>query len=509
MVYPSFFTIGNRIFDDYNSIWSHHMATTTSPQYWLFQTNPGVFRLQDALRAEAVETFAIKAHQPRIQPGDGVILWQTGKEAGVYALAKIVSEVGDFAFTEKEKTFFKKPPKAKDRVKIKVEYNLWNKPVTKELLPENSVFDEFYAGLPGTTFQATEAHYQTIVHLIEQLDIAAEPQPTYVPTKMFQPPLNLILYGPPGTGKTYQTVNHALSIIEKRPLSELALEDRQQLRQRFDDLVESGQIAFVTFHQAFSYEDFVEGIKPRTQEKQVVYAIEDGIFKRLVERAISNTEERFVLILDEINRGNIASIFGELITLLEPDKRQGQPEAFTTILPYSKTPLQVPVNLYLIGTMNTADRSVEALDVALRRRFTFREMLPQPELLARHPMVAGVNLEQLLTTLNQRIELLLDRNYRIGHAYFFDVGTLAELKELFGRKIIPLLQEYFFGDLGKIGLVLGKDFVIEIRQDANAAFAGFPHEYASEFAEKRLYRLRPMTELDEAAFIRIYEAGYI
>jgi len=485
------------------------MATKATPNYWLFQTNPGIFRLQDALRAEVVETFAVKAHQQRMQPGDRVILWQTGKEAGVYALAKIVSEVSAFTFTDAEKAFFKKQAEAEDRVKIQVDYNLWNKPVTKELLPDNSVFDAFYAGLPGTTFQATEAQYQTIVNLIEQLDIAAEPQPTYVPSKMFQPPLNLILYGPPGTGKTYQTVNHALSIIEKRPLIELALEDRQGLRQRFDDLSKNGQIAFVTFHQAFSYEDFVEGIKPRTQEKQVVYEIEDGIFKRLVERATRNPDERFVLILDEINRGNVASIFGELITLLEPDKRQGQPEAFTTTLPYSKMPLQVPVNLYLIGTMNTADRSVEALDVALRRRFTFREMLPQPELLARHPVVAGVNLERLLTTLNQRIELLLDRDYLIGHAYFFDVSTLAELKELFGRKIIPLLQEYFFGDLGKIGLVLGKDFVEETQQDANAAFADFPHEYASEFAEKRLYRLRSMSELDEAAFIRIYEPGYV
>lgn len=484
------------------------MAEHTDVNYWLFQANPKVFQLAQALRAEAVETFAVKAHQHRIRPSDKIILWQTGKEAGVYALATVVSEVGDWAFAEAELPFFMEQPEPAKRVKLRIEYNLWNKPVTKELLPDSKSFDEFYAGLPGTTFQATEQQYREIVQLIEQLDIAAEPQPDYLPAKLLQPPLNLILYGPPGTGKTYQTVNHALSVIENRTLEELELEERTALRQRFDDYLEKEQIQFLTFHQSFSYEDFVEGLKPKTLNGRVIYEIEDGIFKRMAQWAMANPKKRFALILDEINRGNVSSIFGDLITLIEADKRAGASEAFSVLLPYSKQRFAVPPNLYLIGTMNTADRSVEALDVALRRRFTFREMLPQPNLLKYQPVVAGVNLEQLLTTINQRIELLLDREYCIGHAYFFNVSTLADLKELFSKKIIPLLQEYFFGDLGKIGLVLGKDFIIEERHNANAIFADFSHDYASEFAEKRLYRLRNVEKLDEAAFIRIYDPAY-
>ena len=166
----------------------------------------------------------------------------------------------------------------------------------------------------------------------------------------------------------------------------------------------------------------------------------------------------YVLIIDEINRGNVSQIFGELITLIEDDKRLGNSEALEDVLPYSKEKFGVPPNLYIIGTMNTADRSVEALDAALRRRFSFEEMLPKPEVITNREkgdksIVEGINLGLVLETLNKRIELLVDKDHQIGHSYFLSVESIKDLKSAFQNKIIPLLQEYFFGDYGKIGTV--------------------------------------------------------
>ena len=221
---------------------------------------------------------------------------------------------------------------------------------------------------------------------------------------------------------------------------------------------------------------------------------------------------KYVLIIDEINRGNIPAIFGELITLLEEDKRDGRHEAVTAVLPYSKELFSVPPNLYIIGTMNTADRSAESLDIALRRRFAFTALEPQPELIAQlsdGPMAAGVDLKALLRAINERIELLLVRDYRIGHAYFLNVRTLDKLKETFQRHILPLLEEYFFNDYGKIGLVLGSAFLQEKHRGRNTdIFADFDHPFAGEFAERRAYELRPMEDLTEVDFIRIYDKAY-
>lgn len=484
------------------------MSIEKTTQYWIFQANPKVFRLKNALRYEVLQTFAVTSHKKKVQIGDKIILWQTGKGAGVYGLASITSEVMEIDISEEEAHYYKTIPET-PRVQIQVEYNLWHKPITKELLPNSTSFDQFYAGLPGTNFKATAQQYQEIVDLIQRFDVAAEPEVAYIPRKKTAHPLNLILYGPPGTGKTFQTVNHALSILEGRSLEELALEKRTALRQRYLKYVEKGQVHFVTFHQSFSYEDFVEGIKPVVKDGQVLYAIEDGIFKRLKTEA--ENFDRVVLIIDEINRGNIPSIFGELITLLEPDKRAGQPEAVSVTLPYSKQSFSVPANLYLLGTMNTTDRSAEALDVALRRRFTFKEMLPDAKIIAKaakQPVTAGVNLQKLLTAINQRIEVLLDKDYCIGHAYFLQVATLNDLKQVFALKIIPLLQEYFFNDLGKIGLVLGKDFIQEKQYPSATIFADFVHEYANELADKRVYALRPMKELEAIDFIRVYDKNY-
>jgi len=216
---------------------------------------------------------------------------------------------------------------------------------------------------------------------------------------------------------------------------------------------------------------------------------------------IENTKN-YVFIIDEINRGNVSAIFGELITLLEDDKRRGNKEQTEVTLPYSADKFSVPNNVYIIGTMNTADRSVEALDTALRRRFSFTEMQPNPEILL-DSEYKEVNLKQLLETINQRIEVLIDKDHQIGHSYFIGIQNLDDLKLIFKDKIIPLLEEYFYGDFGKIGMVLGVNFIF---QERNAAKFPKNFTYEHDFLEdKKVYRFTPYEYWDESTFISVYE----
>jgi len=207
-----------------------------------------------------------------------------------------------------------------------------------------------------------------------------------------------------------------------------------------------------------------------------------------------------VLIIDEINRGNVSAIFGELITLLEEDKRKGNPEHTEVKLPYSGKEFSVPNNVYIIGTMNTADRSVEALDTALRRRFSFMEMQPNPEILSE---VENVDLKELLKTINKRIEVLIDKDHQIGHSYFIGIQNIVDLQRTFKDKIIPLLEEYFYGDFGKIGLVLGGEF-IESVENKTAFPKNFPYE--KDFLEdKKIYHITSSESWEVDTFKSIYE----
>lgn len=196
--------------------------------------------------------------------------------------------------------------------------------------------------------------------------------------------------------------------------------------------------------------------------------MQDGIFKKICERASQNDSKPYILIIDEINRGNVSKIFGELITLIEPSKRIGADEELRVTLPYSQELFGVPKNLYIIGTMNTADRSITALDTALRRRFEFVEMMPDATKLGKLEVNdKEINLQSMLEAINQRIEFLLDREKTIGHAYFLEIDSLDKLKEVFQNKIIPLLQEYFYNDYEAIQAVLNKNGMVEIKVDSN------------------------------------------
>lgn len=311
-----------------------------------------------------------------------------------------------------------------------------------------------------------QSTYDTLVSYIET---GEEPSPE--PIGDLNIPLNRILYGPPGTGKTYITREMAVEIADngwflREQANQNASRFRKRLVARYDDLVSEGKIAFTTFHQSFAYEDFVEGIRAKTDEEsgQLRYDIEAGIFRELVQRAIDDPQHNnYVLIIDEINRGNISRIFGELITLLEPSKRLGAADSQQALLPYSKKSLSVPDNLYVIGTMNTADKSLAQMDIALRRRFTFVEMAPQPRLLD-GKVIHGVSLSEMLATINERIEVLLDRDHLVGHSYFLPLleidspeASETALASIFKHAIIPLLQEYFFDDWERIGWVFNDD----------------------------------------------------
>lgn len=426
-------------------------------------------------------------------------------------------------------------------------------------------------------------------------------------------PLNQILFGPAGTGKTYNTINHALSIIENKSIEEILEEEksdngngRKEINKRFKALKKDGRINFVTFHQSFSYEDFVEGIRAETRQEiddegKVVsfldYPVVSGVFKQVCEKAclpslnslvgkkfgsdysinrISKdlieikkktgklihlsrdtadyilkalSEEKitiddirdkniikklgeqvlleahilngyptiwanlielmskvyyktnkkipkpYVLIIDEINRGNISRIFGELITLIEDSKREGASESLSVTLPYSGEKFSVPNNVYIIGTMNSSDRSLTGLDLALRRRFTFVEMQPDTSLLEGTVIDKKLNVGNLLQKMNDRIEVLLDRDHCIGHAYFMpltgpDEATVENLKMIFLQQIIPLLQEYFFDDWSKINLVLNDNGMLKAEKIEDGLFKSSLRDEVSYLQEKKIWRLK-------------------
>lgn len=396
----------------------------------------------------------------KIKKGD-YIIFQNSKNINNKENVNSVKSIGIC----KSKYDFKKEFMIGDKIEFKLEVEYVREPKLKE---EN--------------YKATTGFYENIEN-------------KYVSNNIFNSDLNIILYGPPGTGKTYNISNEALKIydmLDYRKNFDNEEIDRVYISERTKYLIENEYLKFCTFHQSYGYEEFIEGLK---SDGEGNFKSEDGILKEIVIEALYDglklkkkieleidkdnltpkdikyekkklvlgniynkdsfdftKSSNYILVIDEINRGNISKIFGELITLLEADKRLTKENQVIIKLPYSKEVFCLPPNLYIVGTMNTSDKSIALMDVALRRRFNFKEMMPQPNLLT---TVGCIALDKMLKIINERIEFLYDRDYMIGHAYLINVKNIDDISNVFKNKIIPLLQEYFYDDWEKIGLVLG------------------------------------------------------
>ena len=358
---------------------------------------------------------------------------------------------------------------------------------------------------------------------------------------------NMILYGPPGTGKTYITATYAVLICGWYTLDTLKNMNHSKIMEIYHELEQEGRIGFTTFHQSYGYEDFIEGIRPvldkektdaqnqseeqkSEKSRNLEYTMEAGVFKAFCEKA-EKSKKPYVFIIDEINRGNISRIFGELITLIEESKRKGEADERSVILPYSGLPFSVPSNVYIIGTMNTADRSIALLDTALRRRFSFVEMMPDTEVLKdikievpempdtvdKKAGKSTIDIQKLLEIINQRIEVLYDREHTIGHAYFCGLkktATLDGLKNVFKKSVLPLLQEYFFDDYEKIAMVLGDNqkrnrnykFIVEDNgKDIHTLFGKELETDMLDMLQRKKYMINEKAFDYAESYIQIYE----
>ena len=267
----------------------------------------------------------------------------------------------------------------------------------------------------------------------------------YKPRSDKRHPLNSILYGAPGTGKTYATAEYALAFLKNVPIEKIKKEysDRRNLMLEYQERVSEGQIVFTTFHQNYSYEDFIQGLRPDTNSDKMKFNNIDGIFKKISDKALNNYDKNYVIIIDEINRANISKVFGELITLIEEDKRWGEVNQLSVTLP-SGDDFKIPNNLYILGTMNSADKSISLIDTALRRRFNFIEVAPDSSL------IKDEILKRIFEALNNKIFDELDTtDLLIGHGYFIEKNE-DDLCSVLNNAIIPLLYEYYYDKESKV-----------------------------------------------------------
>ena len=321
--------------------------------------------------------------------------------------------------------------------------------------------DYFYINRGSQFSRFNEYNINTLNKLIAKY---RGEQITMNSVKLLQTKKNLILQGAPGTGKTYTTASIAVSLVDSKFND---FDNHTKVMEKYEEYRKTGQIAFTTFHQSMDYEDFIEGIKPKTENDTITYTIEDGIFKMIANRAKAKPNKPHVLIIDEINRGNVSKIFGELITLLEADKRadvsdgkNDNQHTITVILSYSKESFSLPSNLYIIGTMNTTDRSTGTLDYALRRRFAFVTIsstltkgengkVNGCEELNSHYKEKNDELKKRANDLfvkvynflnEKKVDMEID-DLMVGHSYFMAKDD-TELSLKLDYEIKPLIREY-------------------------------------------------------------------
>ena len=269
------------------------------------------------------------------------------------------------------------------------------------------------------------------------------------PRKVIIHPINFIIYGAPGTGKTYSTAEYALAIIENRKvdIGKKTATKRKAVMAKYNDYVKKGQIVFTTFHQSYGYEEFIQGLRPDTENAGMSFKTIDGTFKKIADTALNDLNNNYVIIIDEINRANISKVFGELITLIEEDKRWGEINETCATL-QSGDIFAVPNNLYIIGTMNSADKSISLIDAALRRRFSFIEQQPDDSL------VDDSVLRKVLHEMNLILAKELDStDLLVGHSYFMN-RTADSICDILNNSIIPLLYEYFYDNRKKVANIL-------------------------------------------------------
>lgn len=344
-----------------------------------------------------------------------------------------------------------------DIIKKDENYSNWASLSNDSITVNNKAPQVFFEDFKKLLSEINGSEYsEPLLKKAEIIESQLIDEPTEKQDEDIKFPLNLILYGPPGTGKTFHTINYALAMIEGKSIEDIDSEEREELLVRFNELKQKGQIEFITFHQSYSYEDFIQGIRPDVNNTGgLSFELKDGLFKKIADRALTNYQDNeehnnYVIIIDEINRANISRVFGELITLIEKDKRYDGSNALWVTLPSgpSDKSFTVSPNLYILGTVNTADKSIALLDLALRRRFEFIKMYPVPDLVI--PKYKG-----LFEELNKEIVNRKGPDFQIGHSYFMaDEDKYFNLKDTMNRKIIPLLYEYFMNDGETVNKIL-------------------------------------------------------
>jgi 5-methylcytosine-specific restriction protein B len=349
-----------------------------------------------------------------------------------------------------------------------------------------SLFNEFYLNKTGENLP----YFNIILKTHNDIDI----------------PKNIILHGPVGTGKTTLARFIASKIIKKeiQNINDLENTIEEFEKGNINGLegiidINNPQIKFITFHQNYGYEDFIIGIKASTKDGNIYYDVTPGIFKKFCDEANKNKKNNYVLIIDEINRGDISRIFGELISLIEADKRDGSENKIEVTLPYSNQTFSVPNNIYIIGTMNDTDRSIALLDVALRRRFKFFKILPNKEIIKKW---AGEDDNGLITNvfseINSRIKSIKGEDWQIGHAFFKDINDpsvdkIEMLQKIFKYSIIPLLMEYFYGDMETLITGILKDYKFFKENNYELDYTIFKPENKENF-KKVLEKNKPNEE---------------